>query len=101
MAMNFALLAADAAGEPAEHGQERSPAAQTGESPMTNVPALRPHEAERSLVLATTTSMPTFAEGLAGLTEAVKKMNADDVTFELDAWSDRLHVRLRAYRHRS
>jgi hypothetical protein len=102
MAMNFALFAANAAGEPAEHGHGGSPAApKTGESPVANLPALRPDEVERSLVLATSTSLPTFAEGLSDLTAAVKQMNADDVTFEVDASRDRLHVRLRAYRHRS
>jgi hypothetical protein len=100
--MNMHLLAASAADESAEHGQEGSLAAPPrGENPMANVPALRPDEVDRSLVLATTTSLPTFVEGLGGLTEAVKKMNADDVSFELDASSDRLHVRLRAYRHRA
>jgi hypothetical protein len=101
MAMNFALFAANAAGEPAEHGHEGSPAAQTGESPMANVPALRPDEVDRSLVLATSASLPQVAGGLSDLTAAVKQMDADDVTFEIDASSDRLRVRLRAYRHRS
>ena len=57
---------------------------------------------EQVLSLSSTSS--SLAQALAtlnaGLQKAVGEMGADDVSFEVDASRDRLHLRLRAYRHR-
>jgi hypothetical protein len=51
--------------------------------------------------IAPSTLTTELAAFTAGLQKAVAGMNADDVSFELDASGDRLRVRLRAYKHRN
>ena len=43
----------------------------------------------------------SFTALSAGLQQAVGKMAADDISLEVDATTDRLRVRFRAYRHRN
>jgi hypothetical protein len=60
-------------------------------------------EEDRALAISGSTSSSlteSFAALSAGLQKAVTQMGADDISLEVDAGSDRLRVRFRAYKHR-
>jgi hypothetical protein len=55
-------------------------------------------ERDQALTLGGGASIETLSAFTAGLQQAVKQMGADDLSFELDVTSSRMHLRLRAYR---